>query len=407
MKTVYLRGRSQGGPIHSLYKTLVRFPPEGYQILGGKVDSIRLQQQPASSVSKKQLLFQNLDRGLSSNTHMKNMWQEARTLSYMFIKKAQGSHDLLDVDADMIYSSQQLAFVKRPWVADFEFANALVDYNDIKLGKGFVRKALASKYCKKVLPWSDWAERTLLRSVECKPCEDKIETVHFATDIKKFTKRKNGEKIRLLFIGSVNLYNYLNFEWKGGIEILDAFLKLSKKYEDLELVVRSWVPPEIREKWARSSNIKIYASPLSKEGIADLYASSDVFLFPSYLNMGVAILEAMSYELPVIAVDLYDTPEAVQDQKTGLLLTPPPNLPYYIWNGAPNHQQQSLLLGIRQHRGWMTDQIVEKVSLLIEESYLRKRLGHEARNLVEHGEFSLERRNQKLKRIFDEATCAG
>jgi glycosyltransferase involved in cell wall biosynthesis len=407
MKTVYLRGRSQGGPIHSLYRTLVRCPPEGYQILGEEVDSAKLKQQPASSVSKKQLLLQSFDRNLANNACTKRVWQEARTLFYMFIKKTQSSHELLEVDVDLIYSLQQLAFVKRPWVADFEFANALVDYNDIRLGKGFVQRALASKYCRKILPWSDWAKRTLLRSIECKPFEDKIETVHFATDMKKFTKKKNDGKTRLLFIGSTNLYNYLNFEWKGGFEVIDAFLKLSKKYDDLELVVRSWVPAEIREKWTRSSNIKIYSSPLSKEGIADLYASSDVFLFPSYLNMGVAILEAMSYELPVIAVDLYDTPEAVQDQKTGLLLTPPPNLPYYIWNGAPNHQQQSLLLGIRQHRGWMTDQIVEKVSLLIEESSLRKRLGHEARHLVEHGEFSLERRNEKLKRIFDEATCVG
>jgi glycosyltransferase involved in cell wall biosynthesis len=404
MKTVYLRGRSQGGPIHSLYRTLVRFPPEGYQVLGGKVDSAKPQQQPASSASKKQLLLQNFDRNLESNASTKRVWQEAKTLSYMFIKKAQGSHDLLDIDADLIYSSQQAAFVKRPWAVDFEFANALVDYNDIKLGKGFVRRALASKYCKKVLPWSDWAKRTLFRSIDCKSFEDKIETVHFAIDPKSFSKKKDDERLRLLFVGSVNLLNYLNFEWKGGFDVIDAFLELSKKYDGLELIVRSWAPPEAIKKCSQNPNIKLIYSPLNDEELVDLYVSSDIFMFPSYLNLGMVILEAMSYELPTIAPKLYDVPEALKDMKTGILVENPPELPLYIWNGAPNHRDTNLLWGIRHYRPWRVKQIVEKTSLLIEDGSLRRRIGREARNLVENGEFSIKNRNEKLKRIFDEAT---
>jgi hypothetical protein len=51
-------------------------------------------------------------------------------------------------------------------------------------------------------------------------------------------------------------------------------------------------------------------------------------------------------------------------------------------------------------------QIVEKTSLLIEECSLGRRIGREARHLVERGDFSIEKRNEKLKRIFDAATHA-
>jgi hypothetical protein len=40
---------------------------------------------------------------------------------------------------------------------------------------------------------------------------------------------------------------------------------------------------------------------------------------------------------------------------------------------------------------------------MIEDSSLGRRLGREARRLIERGEFSIRNRNEKLKMIFDEA----
>jgi len=119
--------------------------------------------------------------------------------------------------------------------------------------------------------------------------------------------------------------------------------------------------------------------------------------------LGMAILEAMSYELPVIARAVYDVPEAVEDMRTGILLSPLSKLPYYMWNGAPNHYDRDLLFRIRKYRPSLVKQIVEKTSLLIENSSLRRKLGREGRHLIEQGEFSIRNRNEKLKRIFDEA----
>jgi glycosyltransferase involved in cell wall biosynthesis len=400
MKTVFLRGRSPDGSFHSIYRELIRYPPCGYQILAGETEP-QTQQKSLASLDRRRQLLYKLNWKIDSS-HIRDIWHRARTLSYMCVKKTQSSRALIESGADLVFSSQQLTFAKLPWVVDFEYANALADYGDIRLVRRFIQKQLSSKYCKKILPWSDWAKRTLHRSLDCSSFKEKVETVHFAVSKKDFVK-KEDDKLRLLFVGSINQFNYLNFEWKGGFEVVEAFLELSKKYDRLELVIRSWVPPEIAEKCAGKQNIKIISSILSEEALAQIYASSDILLFPSHLNLGMAILEAMSYELSVIAINLYDIPEAVQNMKTGILIDPPPNVPYYTWNGAPNHHGRKLLPRIRQSRRWIVNQIVDKASFLIEENSLRRQIGREAKRMIEHGEFSITKRNEKLKRIFDEA----
>jgi len=401
MRTVYLKGRSRGGPTHSLYRELIRYPPEGYTVLTRK--SLYKEQQSLSGLDKRQQLVYKVDRKLQDISLIRNIWYETKTLSYVCIKKAEKPHALLESGADLVYCSQQLTFAKLPWIVDLEFANALANYGDIRLIRRIVQKALASKYCKRILPWSDWAKRTLYRSLDCSALRDKIETLHFGIPPKRFVKKKTGDKLRILFVGSINLFNFLNFEWKGGFELIEAFQELNKRYDGVELVIRAWVPPEIMERCSSNPNIRILYSQLTEKALANLYESSDIFLFPSHMNLGMAILEAMSYELPVITLNLYDIPEAVEDMKTGILIPPPP-IPYYIWNGAPNHYDRKLLFGIRHHRQWLVNQIVEKTSLLIENDSLRRRIGREARRSIEDGEFSIKKRNEKMKKIFDEAT---
>jgi len=400
MKSVLLKGRSQSAPSHSLYRDLLRHPPDGYRIFTGKAEATGKQQ--TDSFSKRQQLISNFDNKLRSS-YAREVWREAKTLLYMGIKKTQNLRPIIEANPNLIYASQQLLFAKMPWVVDFEFANGLVDYGDIRLCRRFVQKALASRFCKKIMPWSEWAKRTLLRSLDYSSFKEKIEVVHFGLEAKDFVKNKDKDKVRLLFVGSTNRLNYLNFEWKGGFEVVEAFLELNKKYDDIELVVRSWAPPQIIEKCANNPNIKLLYSPLSNEELSRLYASSDIFMFPSYLNLGMVILEAMSYELPVIAPRIYDVPEAVKDMETGVLLECP-KLPLYIWNGAPNHHDRKLLRGIRRVRQWQVKQVVEKTSLLIEDGSLRRKIGRNARRSIESGEFSIKNRNEKLKRIFDGAT---
>jgi glycosyltransferase involved in cell wall biosynthesis len=48
-------------------------------------------------------------------------------------------------------------------------------------------------------------------------------------------------------------------------------------------------------------------------------------------------------------------------------------------------------------------ELVDKISILIENGTMRRQMGKAGRWEIEHGEFSIERRNEVLKRAFDEA----
>jgi glycosyltransferase involved in cell wall biosynthesis len=398
MKNVFLKGRSEGGIPHSLYRGLLRFPPDGYSVFTRNTKNIGKQQTP--SLTKRKQLFYDLNRKLQG-TPYDRLWYEARTLFYMGLKKTQRSRLPSGLDIDLVFSSQQLMFTKIPWVVDFEYANALVDYGDIRLCRRFIQKALGSSFCKKIMPWSEWSKRTLLQSMNCGSFKEKIEVVHFGMEPKEFIKKNDDGKVRILFVGSTNQFNYLIFEWKGGFEVVEAFLELNKKYNDLELVLASWVPPEIRKKCFKNPNIKI-SFPLSEQELTSVYASTNICLYPTYMNLSQAILEAMSFELPVVTSNIYDIPEAIENMKSGVLLDCP-NLPLYLWNGTPNHHDENLSQ-IRRVRPWRVKQIVEKLALLIEDNSLRRKIGRTARHLIESGEFSIKNRNEKLKRIFDDAT---
>jgi hypothetical protein len=84
--------------------------------------------------------------------------------------------------------------------------------------------------------------------------------------------------------------------------------------------------------------------------------------------------------------------EAIKDMKTGILLSLPPQLSYYMWNDAPNYHDVSFLFGIRKFRRLLVKQIVEKASLMIEDGSLRRRIGQEARHLIEESGFSTKNR---------------
>ena len=389
MKTVYFKNRFRGHPYHSLYQETIKNPPEGFKIMMDEVSSLQ-----GSNLIDINLKFQR-------SFVTKDLWQNGKPLIYLLWQAYNKKVEKFEID--LVFSMQQLIFAKVPWIVDLEFIDALVGYGNIRSCRPIVKKALNSRFCKKILPWSEWSKRTLIKSLDCKSFENKIETVNLAVKPKNCLKLNNDSKVRLLFVGSTNPSNIQNFELKGGIEVLESFVELNKINANLELVVRSWVPEDILKKYSKNKNIIFYPKPLIFEEFEKLFTTSDIFLFPSHANLGLAILEAMSYGLPVVALDIYDIPEAITDMKTGLLLNPSLKVPYYTWDGGPNHYDDNFILNIRHSRPWLVKQITEKVTTLIESDSLRKKLGDSGRNLIEHGDFSIEKRNKKLGRIFEEA----
>jgi glycosyltransferase involved in cell wall biosynthesis len=389
MKTVYL---DVAGKMHSLYRNLVDYPPYGYQFITqctgwDKVFSVASKTKAVYSVQEKAL-------GKIIPINLAKAWLER-------LKKPPKGTALT-------YATGHLVFRKEPWVVDLEFVTQLAGYNikHFKRYKRLIEKVLSSEYCKKIICWTEAAKKTVLYNLNRKRFAHKVEVVRLAVPKKHFTKEHgHKEKIKLLFVGSANIPG--EFKYKGGQEVLEAFLILRKKYSNLELVIRSDIPKDIKARYGSLHNLKLIEGLIPWEQLEQEFRTADIFLFPSHATPGLAILDAISYELPVITTDVWANPEMVENGKTGFVIERSKRVPYYVENFIPNWSYDptsKFMRTIKTVDPEVVDELVEKTSILIEDEELRKRMGRAGRQEIETGKFSIEKRNEKLKIIFDEAT---
>jgi len=202
----------------------------------------------------------------------------------------------------------------------------------------------------------------------------------------------------------MNPSNANSFEFKGLYETLDAFIELQKKYDNLELIIRSIVTPEIKEKAGKYSNIKILEQPLSPSKLEELYQSTDIFPHAGFETLNLSVLDAMSYGIPVIATSLYNTPELIKHMKNGILIDLPDSSLFYTKNKAVNDHTRSFVYSMRKLRPYMKEKLKESMSMLIEDGTLREKLGREAAATIHEGEFSMRNRKNLFKEVFDNAT---
>ena len=184
--------------------------------------------------------------------------------------------------------------------------------------------------------------------------------------------------------------------------LLEAFSALRKRFPQLELVIRSKVPAEVYAKYRNAPGIRIVQDILPWEEFEGLFQSADIFVCPAHLTPSMAFLDAMSYELPIVTTDIWSNPELVDEGRTGLLVHHP-EAHRYIVDSVVHHNWPAFgEARVRVHPDLVAG-VVEKVSTLIENPDLRRTMGREGRQEVEHGKFSMARRNNELKRLLDEA----
>jgi len=296
---------------------------------------------------------------------------------------------------DLIYSCGGIIPKnKSPWVIDLEHVTAFIgmEHNNIGPVKGKIEKYLSSEYCRKIMPYTQAAKQSILNCLDAEPFKDKIEVVHPAIASTK-TSRTKSDNVRLLFIGG-------KFYGKGGAETLEAFEKLSQKY-DITLTLMSDTPEEFITKYPmvdfRSPNIP-------HNQMSELYKNADIFVLPTYQDpVGMVFLEAMNFRLPIVTTDIYAMSEVTNNGKCGFNVHSEfsvfdSRFQYQwkncnrFWKAAEKFRQPAVASGL-----------VKALSRLIESSSLRKRMGNEGKKQVENGKFSIKTRNAKLRRIFEEA----
>ena len=89
--------------------------------------------------------------------------------------------------------------------------------------------------------------------------------------------------------------------------------------------------------------------------------------------------------------------------KNGLLIELPNPKLFYTKNGTPNDYSKQFLTEMRKLRPFMKDKLVESLKFLIENKKIRTQISRQARLTIEKGEFSITRRNEILREIFEES----
>ena len=379
------------GRIHSSQQALIDYPPDGYQLITSK--TLLDKRVVDSDFMFHKLRLQVLDRLLPLNL--------AKARLDTLIRR-------IPEDIDLIYAYNHTIFRKKPWIVNVEWAHVLVgrDIRYFARYKRTVERLLASEYCKKILTWTEMAKKSILVNFDCADFEHKLEVVPPAVHSKDFIKDYSHDKVILLFVGSAN--DPEDFEIKGGKETLQAFTILSRKYDNLELIIRAKLPDHIRSKYAGTSNIKIIEEILPWQLLEEEFKQADIFIFPSHLLQNTVVLDAMSYELPVVATEIGASGgEYVEDGVTGFIVASSERVPYFMANFILTSEtiyRSQLIKATQSVEDRVVDELVAKTSLLIENPDLRRKMGKAARREVNHGRFSIGERNKRLKRIFDEAT---
>jgi glycosyltransferase involved in cell wall biosynthesis len=387
LKTVFIKPRFNGVPVHQIYRQLQRTSPEGYSILI-----------PENSTVNR---FSTLTSKNRSAIYKKILYH-VQALPYLIYQFRDGVP--IPPNTDLIYAAQHIISSEKPWIADAEHASTWSGYSDLSLVKGIIAKKLRQDNCKKIIAWSEWAKRTIVQSFDDEVIQKKIQVVRYTTDAKTIQKKKKDSIIRFLFMGSGNIGNMLNFEFKGFYETLEAFTRLQKEYGNkIQLIIKSKIPESLRNQIMNNEGIVLIEKMVSQEEIRDLYLTCDIFPHIGYEVMNLSVLEAMSYGLPIIATDIFNTPELVSDGTNGFLIRPTNIEKFYSKNELPNEHALSYLHEVRKIRSYMTEKLTEKMQLLIEDEKLREKIGMAAKKTIEEGEFSITNRNNLLKNIFDNA----
>lgn len=301
-------------------------------------------------------------------------------------------------DADLIHSTRGILILNRtPWVIDIDYVGYFLGNNINKrnnvINKRIVNKILTRTECKCIICWSKSAKKSILSIFNSADIDKKLEIVYPAIPLAKSADANKDESvIKLLYISS-------SFATKGGEETLKSFELLTKKYDNLELIFKCDVSDAIKQKYSlKNIHYFPYRSQLllRDDLINEFYMNSNIFLYPSLNDLfGLSLLDAMSVGLPIVSTNTFAIPEIVEDGRNGFLIEP-----YYRWYDKRYLPKKSIYQS-QYKRDLFINQIVEKLSILIEDKKLRVTLGMEGRRLVEKGKFSITQRNARLKAIYE------
>ncbi|MFC6684921.1 glycosyltransferase [Marinobacter koreensis] len=145
-----------------------------------------------------------------------------------------------------------------------------------------------------------------------------------------------------------------------------------------------------------SSNPDITFGPVDRNTMLnEILPNSDVFVSPTFQEaFGFAILEASAYGLPVISTRHFAIPEIIQDNVSGFLIETEQYS--FIKNG-----KVCILKDIPEDfHNYLTNEVYFKMKYFIENPEQIEIMGRSGLSIARE-KFSFEKRNQKMKSIYE------
>jgi glycosyltransferase involved in cell wall biosynthesis len=326
------------------------------------------------------------------------------------IKGYFGSYEAANVD--VIEAVMSPIRTSSPWLCSlahfaeacaFDLAGAPIPRS---LRVAYVMRLFAKANFKKLVFWSKAAYDTLSSygGIDPAALEGKDAVVYPAVRrIEDELIRYGDRDITLFFSG--------DFFRKGGVNVVDAFIRARQRYPGISLIVccDEGIDFNTPDRALRSEYLQLLANTpglinkgrISREElIAEVYPSTDIFLMPSYVEtFGMAVLEAMAFGIPVISTNHFAIPEMIEDGVSGLLID------------TTRFDCEQMFRGyvVREippdFRAYMTDAVFDRLCRLIESIELRRTLGRAGLE-VARTKFSFERRNAAMLDIYRQAVAA-
>ena len=159
-----------------------------------------------------------------------------------------------------------------------------------------------------------WRERLLAIAPAAR-----IEVLPNGVALPDLQGRRRGQKPALLFVGDL-------IQAKGLHDLLRAFGRIAPRFPQLELICAGGKPPAEMTRLVAELGLQervVCPGWLGPERLRTELGRATVFALPSYAEgMPMALLEAMSWGLPVIATPVGGVPQVVEDGVNGLLVAP-------------------------------------------------------------------------------------
>lgn len=311
-------------------------------------------------------------------------------------------------------TSMPFTYGQNPWVIEIEDPTTLfyplvhngnTYHLDIQESPYFpvVKAMLESEECRGILTHVRSTAEMLPTLFRSEKINAKVHYSPLGVKVpERWQRHEPSDQIDMVFINSWcqvpgNLYV------RGGLDVLDAFEILHRRYPHLRLTLRTHLPSldQHYHRIIESSWVRIVDRFLTPAELEDLLADSHIFLLPSARIHVVSLLQAMSHGLAVVTSDGWGIQEYVEHERNGLIVEGRYGKVTWV-------DEQAGMLREDYEPMYTPDpevvqRIVSAVSRLVEDHALRKRLGHAARMDVEQ-RYNLENWNAGLKTLLDNAT---